>query len=455
MRPTALINVVGLCEQWLPHAPRIASLGRATALRPVFPAVTCSVQASMLTGLPVEGHGIVANGWYERDEAAIRFWQRSGRLMQGEPIWETARQRNPAIKTANLFWRYAAYGGADIQIIERPIYKADGRKLQDIYCNIPALRDELQSKLGTFPLFHFWGPMADIRSSRWIADAAKHVHEQHRPELLLVYLPHLDYCLQKLGPEHADIPRHVAEIDEVAGDLIDTLHRRDVRVIVVSEYGIEAVDQPVMINQVLRRAGFLRVREEDGGELLDAGACEAFAVADHQAAHVYVSPARRNDAAWMAELESLCCKLPGVEAAHRIAHPRAGELVLEAATGSWFAYDYWLDAARAPDFARTVAIHDKPGYDPRELYLGVSKAAVAWKMLRKKLGFRQLLDVVPLDAARVRGSHGRRDNAAAQRPVMLGDDLASIPETKLPAPPPGAGVDCMVVHDVVLDSLMR
>ena len=83
-----------------------------------------------------------------------------------------------------------------------------------------------------------------------------------------------------------------------------------------------------------------------------------------------------------------------------------------ASPDAWFTYYYWLDDARAPDFARTVEIHRKPGYDPVELFLDpairMPALTVGWKLARRKLGFRTLLDVIPLDAHLVKGSHGRR-----------------------------------------------
>jgi predicted AlkP superfamily pyrophosphatase or phosphodiesterase len=444
-QPVAVINVVGLTRSLLPHAPRLSALGDPAILQPVLPAVTCSVQASMLTGKPVEAHGIVANGWYDRDQAEVRLWARSGKLIQAPCVWDAAKQRDPAATCANLFWRHAAYTTADHIVIERPIYRADGRKLPDCYANRPELRDMLQQRLGPFPLFHFWGPFADIRSSQWIADATRLVYEQHRPTLTLTYLPHLDYPLQKLGPDHPDIPGHVRQINEVAGDLIDYFQQQGVRPIVVSEYGIERVDRVIEINRALRRAGRLAIREECGGETLDCGASEAFAVADHQVAHVYLHPRLAASPQAREEAESLCRELPGVETVHRMAHRRAGEFVLEAEAGAWFTYDWWLDDARAPDFAPTIDIHRKPGYDPRELFCAASR----WKLLRKlignKLGLRQRFDIIPLDPTCVRGSHGRTNNPPNLQPLCL------------PAPPgsatPDSPIPCSALHDIILQTM--
>lgn len=440
MQPVAVLNVVGLTPSLLVHAPRISAYadatGGVTPLQPVFPAVTCSVQASMTTGLSPEGsggHGIVGNGWYDRDTAEVRFWQRSDRLVQGEKVWETAKQRDPSFTCANLFWWHNTYSACDIVVQARPIYKADGRKIPDCYANPSAWRDTLQKKLGQFPLFRFWGPLADITSSAWIAEAAMMTHARYAPTLNLVYLPHLDYGLQKLGPDHTDIPKHVAEIDAVVGRILDYYAKHAVRVLIVSEYGIEPTkprDAAIAVNRCLRDAGLLAVREEDGRELLDPGACRAFAVADHQVAHMYHD----------ADVE-----LPAIPSSQRVemSHARAGQTVLVAEPGRWFTYDYWpADRPdKAPDFVRTVDIHRKPGYDPRELFSSASKAVITWKLLRKKLGFRQLMDVVPLDTDLVRGTHGRIDNPPDLQPMLIGHGGSAAP------------TPCTAVRDVVLETI--
>lgn len=430
-RKLAVLNIVGLSSSLLPHAPRIAALGTATPLLPVLPAVTCPVQASMLTGLPVAQHGIVGNGWFNADLQEVHFWKQSNRLVHGEKLWETARRIDPSCTCANLFWWFNMYSSVDFAVTPRPQYRADGRKIPDLHTHPADLRDTLQARLGPFPLFHFWGPASDLRSSRWIADAAMHVVRSHDPTLTLIYLPHLDYGLQKLGPDHLDIPRHVANIDAIAGDLIDFFHRRDTRVIAVSEYGIEAVRHPIAVNRQLRDAGLLAVREEGGRELLDPGASRAFAVVDHQVAHIHHHQ------------DITLPPIPGTTAT-TIDHPRAGRTVLVADPGHWFTYDWWpADRPdRAPDYARTVDIHRKPGYDPRELFCDAGRATIAWKLLKKKLGFRQLMDVIPLDATRVRGSHGRVDVPDPLRPLLIGADTG-------PAPLP-----CTTVRDVILEAAL-
>jgi predicted AlkP superfamily pyrophosphatase or phosphodiesterase len=441
-RPLLVLDVVGLTPKLLAHAPRLRAIGPATPLTPPLPAVTCTSQATFLTGLPPSGHGVVGNGWYFRDLAEVLFWRQSNRLVDGEKLYETLRARDPSATSAKLFWWFNMYAAADLSVTPRPAYPADGRKLPDVYTEPPELRDELTARHGRFPLFRFWGPAADLVSSRWIADASIHVIRERRPTLALVYLPHLDYVLQREGPDGPSVPRHVADVDALAGALIDAARPLGYEVVALSEYGITAVTGAVALNQALRREGLLRVHASLSGELLDAGASRAFAVADHQLAHVYV-----RDPADRPAVARLLRALPGVaevlegdtRRAAGLDHPRSGELVAIAAPDRWFSYVYWLDEARAPDFARTVDIHRKPGYDPVELFLDPRRAfvkgAIAWRLLKKKLGFRTVMDLIPLDDSLVRGSHGRLPARADEGPVWL----SSLP-VESPAPIPATAV---------------
>ena len=436
-------------------APRLARWAEAAALASVesaFPAVTCSAQSDYLTGRRPDGHGVVANGWYERAECEIRFWRQSNKLVQAPKVWETARAADPSFTCANMFWWFNMYSSADISVTPRPMYPADGRKLPDVYSHPATLRDELQRKLGTFPLFDFWGPRASIASTRWIAEASKLVEIAHQPTLTLVYLPHLDYNLQRLGPSSSAALEDVRQVDAICADLIDFYEARGAAVIVLSEYGIRDVSRPVHINRELRRHGHIAVRTELGRELLDPGASAAFAVADHQIAHVYVRDATQTGAIRQ-QLENIA----GIERVldadgkrqYGIDHPRSGELIAIAEPDAWFTYYYWEDDERAPDFARTVEIHRKPGYDPVELFLDpairIPALTVGWKLAKRKLGFRNLLDVIPLDASLVKGSHGRRAAAGdVDAPVLVTRQRELLTSTTLQS---------TQVHDVILAHL--
>ncbi|MBI2931624.1 MAG: alkaline phosphatase family protein [Planctomycetes bacterium] len=395
MTRVCVIDVVGLTPRSVgPDTPRIASVGRAAPLAGPLPAVTCVAQATMLTGAPPAVHGIVGNGWLHRDTMEVRFWQQSNRLIQAETIYASRRFR-----CAQMFWWFNQGAPVDWYATPKPHYGADGSKVFDI---IDATGCDLQRELGPFPFFAFWGPGAGLPASEWIARASAAVLRRHRPDLTLVYLPHLDYDHQRRGPGDA---RPLREVDACAGIVIDAAREIDARVVVVSEYGLVPVSRAVPINRVLREAGWLAVRDGPFGEMLDTFGSKAFAVADHQVAHVYVEePALR------AAVRERIAALEGVDRVVEprevgLGHPRSGELVALAEGDAWFAYPYWLDDERAPDFARTVDIHRKPGYDPCELFM-TSKGRAIVRLIQKRLGFRYRMDVIPLDPSLARGSHG-------------------------------------------------
>jgi predicted AlkP superfamily pyrophosphatase or phosphodiesterase len=434
MKRTLVLDVVGLTPELLgehtPHLNRLAERGRAVPLTTITPAVTCSVQSTFLTGELPSRHGAVANGWYFRELAQVWLWRQNNALVQGDKLWDIARRRDPSFTVAKLFWWYNMYADVDWAVTPRPIYRADGRKLPDVHTLPGSLRDDLNAQLGTFPLFEFWGPRANIASSQWIADCARHVEEAHKPTLNLVYLPHLDYELQRSGPYGKKVPDELRKIDQVCGGLIADAEQSGRRVVVLSEYGITEVTAPIHINRALREAGFLAYRLEQGEEHFDAGASRAFAVADHQVAHIYV-----RDPADLSRVQAIVEQLDGVERvlddegkrSFGLDHPRSGELVAISQGDRWFSYYWWLDDARAPDYARTVAIHNKPGYDPAELFLNpdlkLPMLAVGKYLFRSKvLKQRALLDVIPLDAGLVRGSHGRVGDDPRRGPVFISSE---------------------------------
>ncbi len=453
MHRTVVLDVVGLTPALLgdhtPNLNRLISSGGVRELETITPAVTCSVQSTFVTGALPGDHGCVANGWYFRDLCEVLLWRQPEGLVEGEKLWDAGKARDPGFTCAKHFWWYNMYSTADYTVTPRPMYPADGRKIPDVYTFPPGLRDELNADFGAFPLFDFWGPTADITSSQWIADTALHIFETRQPTLTLVYLPHLDYCLQRLGPNHPAVVDEVARIDGVAGRIIEHVQRAKARVIVLSEYGITEVSGPVHINRALREAGLLTVREELGRELLDAGVSDAFAVADHQIAHVYV---RRPEL--VTHVARLLGELDGVEEVlgakgkrrYGLDHSRSGELVALAEPDRWFTYYYWRDDEAAPDFARTVDIHRKPGYDPVELFvdpeLWVPQVRIGIRLLQKTAGFRTLMDVIPLDATLVKGSHGRSEINGEHGPVFISSQRELLPE---------GPVGATAVKDLILD----
>ncbi|GAB3204021.1 putative AlkP superfamily pyrophosphatase or phosphodiesterase [Pontibacter aydingkolensis] len=430
MQKTVVLNVVGLTKSLIgKHTPFLAKWSeqaKQANIKPAIPAVTCTVQSTYLTGKWPQEHGIVANGWYFRDEDEVKLWRQSNKLVQAPKVWDVARAANPNFTVANMGWWYNMNTTADYTLTPRPQYLADGRKLPDCYTQPADLRDTLQAKLGTFPLFNYWGPKTSIKSSKWIADASKITDDLYNPTLTLIYLPHLDYNLQRLGPSDPRIAKDLQEVDAVVGDLITFYEAKGAQVMVLSEYGITDVNQPVHLNRVLREHGYIEVREERGTELLDTAMSTAFALADHQVAHVYI-----HEKSKIAEVKALLQQQDGVAQVlageernkYNLAHERCGELVVIAKANAWFTYYFWLDDKKAPDYARMVDIHKKPGYDPVEMFIDPKikfpVPLVVGKLLKKKLGFRTLMNIIPLDATLIKGSHGALPEDKNEWPVLL------------------------------------
>ncbi|WMT90193.1 alkaline phosphatase family protein [Pelagibacterium sp. H642] len=442
MKQTLVLLVVGLTPSLLgEHTPNLTKLAERGGQRPlatVVPAVTCSVQATLMTGELPSVHGAVANGWYFRDVSEVSLWKQSERLLAGEMIWDAGKKLSPDFTCAKMFWWYNMYSTADWTATPRPMYPADGRKIPDHYTKPGSLRDELNARLGTFPLFNYWGPTASLRSTEWIVGATEHVTETRRPTLTLVYIPHLDYDIQRFGPDlsHPRVRQALRDVDAAIAPLIESAEREGREVIVVSEYGITPVTEAVHINRALREAGLIAWRDEMGREVIDHGESRAFAVPDHQIAHIYV-----RDPADVAAVANLIANLDGVEIvvgeegkrAMGLDHPRSGELVAIARADLWFSYYYWLDDAKAPDYAATVDIHRKPGYDPVELFvdpdLKMPKLQIGWKIGKRKLGFRGLLDVTSANRTDlVKGSHGRITDRAEDGPLVISTRPDLLPE---------------------------
>ncbi|QGH70044.1 alkaline phosphatase family protein [Pseudactinotalea sp. HY158] len=449
MTKLLVLDVVGLTPRLLEHMPRlrrVADRGYQATLETVLPAVTCSAQSTFLTGLLPTDHGIVGNGWLFRDLGDVLLWRQHNGLVEGEKLWETAQATRPDLTVANICWWYAMGATVDTTVTPRPAYYADGRKEPDCWTWPPSVHDRLVAELGPFPLFTFWGPGASIASSEWIIGATRMLMPEH--DLTLSYVPHLDYDLQRFGPSGPEAIRAAREVDRALAPLLDDADRLGARVVVLSEYGITDVSRAVDVNRVLRRAGLLHVHHNETGEILDTWTSPAFAVADHQVAHVYV-----RDEDDIPRVRDLLADVPGVgqvldaegKREQGLDHPRSGELVLVAEPDSWFTYYYWLDDANAPDFARLVEIHKKPGYDPVELFMDPQdrwvKLRAGAALARKKLGMRYMMDVVPLDPAPLRGSHGRLPADPLDGPVLLCSDPAA----------PRTQVRAVEVRDLLLD----
>ena len=428
---SVVINIVGLCKDLIgPHTPytnkqiESYSLG---LIEPNIPAVTCTAQATYLTGQNPSEHGIVANGWYDRTLHEHHFWKQSNRLVRGEKLWEAIRNQKKDFTCAQLFWWYNMYSSADYSITPRPLYLSDGKKVFDIYSQPLSIRDTIKNDLGEFPFPSFWGPMAGLPSSKWIAESAKWVEEKYSPDLSLVYLPHLDYNLQRLGPKDPKIQEDVRAIDKIVGDLVQFYKEREIQPFLLSEYGISETNHSIHINRLFRSKNWLTIKDELGLELLDCGASKVFAITDHQIAHIYL-----NDPTLKKQAIEALSRIEGVSEIlyddslkkAGLNHFRSGDLVAIAKENSWFSYYYWENDKKAPDFARCIDIHRKFGYDPCELFIDseitLPKLKILSTLIKKKLGFRTLMDVIPLNTDLVKGSHGCKPIDKNFWPVLIG-----------------------------------
>ena len=432
MQRSVVLNIVGLTGRHIgENTPNIAAYMAANpeiVIKPAFPALTCPAQATYLTGKSISEHGIVSNGWYSRDLAEHQFWKQSNHLVNGPKLWDVLKEGDPNFTCAKIFWWYNMYSTVDFSVTPRPIYPSDGRKVFDVHTNPMNMREEIKEDLGPFPFPAFWGPNSGIESTQWIAESAKWIELKNSPSLSLVYLPHLDYCLQKFGPDHPKVANELMAIDGVFKDLLDFYESRDVKIVVLSEYGITAVNNPVHLNRIFRDNGWISIKDELGKEMIDLGGSKAFAIADHQVAHIYI-----NDLSVYDDVLSTVRSTRGV--GHVISdseldklelrHERGGDFIAVSDESSWFTYYFWEDDRLAPDYARCVDIHRKPGYDPVELFfdpeIRFKYLKIAMKMIRKKLGFRYLMDLIPLNAEMIRGSHGRIPQSKEDWPILIGD----------------------------------
>jgi hypothetical protein len=372
------------------------------------------VQVNMTTGKPPAQHGVVANGFYWRDKRQVEMWTAWNDVVQSRQIWDVLHQHDSEIRSAIWFPLLAKGAGADWICTPAPIHNPDGSESLWCYTRPMELYGTLRDSLGHFPLQHFWGPLANIKSTGWIVDSAVHLARRERPNFVYIYLPHLDYAAQKTGPESRDSQQALVDLDGALGRLIagfsdayaNLSSRKDEPLwLIASEYTIGPVDHVVYPNRLLREAGLLKVRDGDDGEQLDLAASSAWAMVDHQFSHVFVN----GGTAEIARVKQLFTRREGIDevlardelARYELNHEHSGDVVLISTTNSWQAYSWWLDDARAPKFARTVDIHRKPGYDPVELHFDFATKSI------------------PLDATRVKGSHGAPARDEWQHGVML------------------------------------
>jgi predicted AlkP superfamily pyrophosphatase or phosphodiesterase len=456
MPPVVLLNAVGLTPRLLKYAPGLSALARSgwvADMPEVLPAVTCTAQATLLTGELPSQHGVVANGWLFHETNEVRFWQQCNRLIRAEPLYETAKRRaldrEREFTCAKLFWWFNQGAAVDVSLTPKPWYGVDGNKAFDVAGTPVGYVEGLKRKFPAFPFPAFWGPMAGLKSTRWIADVSAKVIRERRPDLTLVYLPHLDYEPQRRGPAGCAMAKHVKELDDCCDILLASAKQVGAEVWVVSEYGHCDVDTPVYLNRELWKHALLAVRRGPFGDQLDLYGSRVFAVCDHQLAHVYVR--HQTD---VPKVMDVLAAVPGVSelvagkerAKYHLDHERSGEVIALADPRAWFAYNFWPDDKFAPDYARSVAIHHKPGFDPCELFfdpkLAFPKLRSARRLVQKKLGFRTVFDVIPLDARVVRGSHGLTAADPQDRPILIGHGYN-----------PGPTVPMTAVKEMILEAL--
>ena len=410
--PVILLTIPGLREKdvaVMPQLREMTAAGQIVNLVPSFPCVTCPVQANMTTGRLPAAHGVVGNGLYWRQQQRIEMWTSPNDCIERPQIWDLLSHVEGALTSAVWFGMHCVGADADYLCTPKPIHNPDGTESLWCYTRPTEFYGQLRDDLGHFPLQHFWGPMANIRSTAWIARSAATAARRWNPDFFWVYLPHLDYAAQKLGPDSPAAVAAVGELDAELGRLhaaMQETYGDALLWLVAGEYAITSVDHVAYPNRVLREAGMLEVRREANGEHLDLAASRAWALADHQFSHVFVAD---GDARTIELVAGIFRNQPGIaevlvgpqRGRYGLDHPRSGEVILISEPNSWQAYYYWLADASAPGFARTVDIHRKPGYDPVELHVDMATRSI------------------PLDASLIRGSHGAPAVDPTQHTVLL------------------------------------
>jgi predicted AlkP superfamily pyrophosphatase or phosphodiesterase len=409
-------------ESRAPNLAKLAREGWSAPLVPPFPAVTCTVQATLTTGALPREHGVVSNGRYERDRYEVRFWDQPTSMVKHEKIWERLRAADPEAKTALLFFQNTMFAQAEVVVTPAPLHE-EHALVPWCYSKPVGYYEQLAERLGPFELASYWGPLAGVHSSEWIVQAARETIRDHQPTLTCVYLPHLDYNSQRFGPDSEQFWQDLAAMDRLVGDFLDELKRfgqlDETAVVIVSEYAMRPVSRPIYLNRLLREAGLLQVREIGGREYLDPELSRAFAMVDHQMAHLYHQPGEEN------AVRAALWGKPGVDKIvgdfekreYGIDHPGSGDLIVIAEADAWFPYYWWLDDDKAPPFARQVDIHRKPGYDPLELFFDPATRSI------------------PLDASLLLGSHGRPADRDPARPLLIvaGAGIPRQPSSEVPA----------------------
>ncbi len=398
-----VLDIVGLEVSHISSGliPSIANIannngGEYGYLKPVFPSVTSTVQTSILSGKHPNEHGIISNGLYDRDNYQVMFWEQSSKLVQTDRIWDVLKKKNQNLKTAVLFWQNTMFANSDFVITPRPLHLENGGMDMWCYSRPPNYYEDVSSKIGEFDLKSYWGPFASFKSTEWISKSVEFTIEKNMPNLLFAYFPQLDYSSQKFGKNSPQVKDDLKKIDGIVDSIVKATEGMgiidDTQFIVFSEYGFNDVNDGISINRVLRDNGLLATRTINNKEYIDFEFSQAFAMADHQVANIYLNkPENKNYVKKILEdaqgIERVCDDKEKQDL--KIDSYRSGDLIAISNRDKWFSYYWWNDDDKAPTFTKTVDIHRKPGYDPLELFIDMQKKSISF------------------DTRLVKGSHGR------------------------------------------------
>ncbi len=408
-----ILDVIGLSpdiitkNSEMPEIKALIDKSGMLTLTPSFPSVTCTVQASLTTGVTPSSHGMICNGLYNRQTREVNFWGRYNSLLDSPRLWNSRSVKSAGLTSSVMFFQNSMYCNSDYCVTPAPLHSHDGGMIQWCYSRPSSLYPELIASLKRpFNLMSFWGPMTSFESSRWIFDAGMHVLKTYSPNLNYIYIPHLDYSSQKFGPHSDQVKSDLQQIDRLIGELRDYCAGKKIGIVILSEYGLVPVDKALALNIVLRKNGWLKTITIQEKEYIDFENSDAFAMVDHQIAHIYI-----NKAELIAEIKrelELCQEIELVLDASTkplfgIDHSNSGELIAIAKKNCWFSYYWWIDDTFAPTFTRTVDIHRKPGYDPLELFFDPS------------------LKGIPCNTSLIKGSHGRPAVTPDEQAVFISD----------------------------------
>lgn len=407
-----VIDIVGLEEKHLTSSllPTISTLtekGESSKMKPVFPAVTSTVQTSFLSGEYPNRHGIISNGFMDRQTYNVLFWEQYNSLVQVPRIWDFIKNKNNNFKTAILFWQNTLYANSDIIITPRPLHLENEMKMW-CYSKPVGYYEQIAEQIGEFDLSSYWGPFASSLSSEWITKAAQYTIENSKPNFMFTYIPHIDYSAQRFGKDSHQVSDDLVLADSIVEKIIDSTKKSKIyentQFIIFSEYSFNDVNGAIPINIILRNHGLLNVRKIGEKEYVDFEFSKAFAVVDHQIANIYIkSPLEKekivNILKNISDIDIIITEKE--KKSFNIDHERAGDILVVANRDKWFSYYWWYDENMAPSFTRMVDIHRKPGYDPLELFIDTKKRSI------------------PFDTGLLKGSHGRPVNRTTQEGFSL------------------------------------